>query len=245
MNKINIQRWIDIKTQRENILKLNNDIVYWVYQKIDDYNSITIKLSDNILTCYPNQLENLKWLEENSDISIIDINALRKWEVFFLRWSWNIENPILLSNWVIETMKAKKSDWSYRNHTFTTLRDWWAADKIQRTWVAWRNSFDNLNEEIEREYTEESPFLSQINWVWHIATPNRRNEEEAIKDLVNSIEYFLKNKYNLDRKNEEQEKFIKMFERSFKWIKYEELWNILQEILDNIKDRIIFLKVKN
>jgi len=38
----------------------------------------------------------------------------------------------------------------------------------------------------------------------------------ALSDLETSINYFLKNKYNLDKTNEEHEVFIKMFERSFK-----------------------------
>jgi hypothetical protein len=205
--------------QREELLRLNNDILYWVYEIILNLDEkIQLKLSNNTLTCYPNQLNNLKWLWENPDISILDINALRKWKIEFLVWDESkLSNPVLLSNWVIEIIKAKKQDWTYRNHTYTTLRDWWAADKLQRTWVAGRNSYDNLWEEVEREYTEESPFLSQINWVWTLATPKRENDEEAKKDLITSIEYFLKNKYNLDRTNSEQVKFIKMFERSFKW----------------------------
>jgi hypothetical protein len=32
----------------------------------------------NTLTAYPNQLENLKGLEEHNSINILDLNALRK-----------------------------------------------------------------------------------------------------------------------------------------------------------------------
>jgi hypothetical protein len=253
--------------QREELLKLNNDIIYWVYdiESNQDW-EIKLKLVDDILTCYPNQLTNLKWLKDNKDIVVIDINELRKWKFKILSWKepdyalhWFSENGsfktllddwhtfrvnrnlTLLSSWVIELIKAKKDDWTYRTHTYTSLRDWWAADALQRTWVAGRNSFEDLSEEVEREYTEESTFLSQIDWVWTFATPNRENSEEAKKDLKISVEYFLKNKYNLDRNNEEQAKFISMFERNFNWkLKYEELWKVLREAIEN--ERITFFE---
>lgn len=261
-------RQLTTSEQREELLKLNNDIIYWVYDLLSDKDwKLKLQLVDDILTCYPNQLENLKWLKDNKDIIIIDINALRKWKFNILSWKepdytlhWFSENGsfktelddghtfrvdrnlTLVSSGVIELINAKKADWTYRTHTYSSLRDWWAADAIQRTWVAWRNSFDNLNEEIEREYTEESPFLSKIDWVWTLATPNRENIEEAKKDLQNSIKYFLENKYNLDRNDSKQEEFVKMFERSFKWVKYEELWDILKEVIEN--DRIVFFENK-
>lgn len=251
--------------QREELLKLNNDIIYWVYdiESNQDW-EIKLKLVDDILTCYPNQLQNLKWLKEHKDIIVIDINELRKWNFKIIFWKepdytlrgfsengsfktllddWHTfrvnRNLTLLSSWVIELINAEKADWTYRTHTYTSLRDGWAADALQRTWVAGRNSFENLSEEVEREYTEESPFLSQIDWVWTLATPHRENLEEAKKDLKTSVEYFLKNKYNLDRNNEEQAKFISMFERNFNWkLSYEELGKVLKEVIKN--DKIVF-----
>lgn len=229
-----------VREQREELLKLNNDIIYWVYDLKKSHDGLKFSMREDILTCYPNQLANLKWLEENKDITILDINTLRKWEVKTIFWK-EIENNentklTLLSSWVIELVKMQNSKGWEKIHTFTSLRDGWAADKLQRTWVAGRNSFDNLNEELEREYSEESPFLLKINWVWTLATPDRKNKADAIADLKTSVEYFLKNKYNLDRNNPEQAEFVKMFERSFRWkIKYEELWEILKEIIANNK----------
>lgn len=234
-----------VREQREELLKLNNDIIYWVYDLKDSFNWLKFSMKENILTCYPNQLENLKWLKENKEISILDINSLRKWEIKTIFWK-EVENDknsklTLLSSWVIELVRMQNPNWWERIHTFTSLRDWWAADKLQRTWVAGRNSFDNLNEELEREYSEESPFLLQVDWVWTLATPDRKNKTDAISDLKTSVEYFLKNKYNLDRNNPEQAEFVKMFERSFRWkIKYEELWDILKETITN--NRIEFFE---
>jgi len=228
-----------LQEQREELLSLNNDIIYWVYEKIDDFDGLTLRLSNDTLTCYPNQFPNLKWLNDNWNISILDINSLRKWNIAYLKWNEKqLNSSVLLSSWVIEFIKAKKWDGTYRTHTYTTLRDWWAADALQRTWVAWRNSFSDLNEEVEREYTEESPFLSMIDWKWTLATPKRQDLEMALSDLETSINYFLKNKYNLDKTNEEHEIFIKMFERSFKWIKYDELWDILREVIR--EKRVVF-----
>lgn len=240
-NALTSSNWIkSVREQREELLRLNNDIIYWVYDLKDSFNRLKFSMCENILTCYPNQLANLKWLEENKDITILDINALRKWEVKTIFWK-EVENNentklTLLSSWVIELVKMKNQKGWEKIHTFTSLRDWWAADKLQRTWVAGRNSFDNLNEELEREYSEESPFLLQVDWVWTLATPDRKNKDDATADLKTSVEYFLKNKYNLDRNNPEQTEFVKMFEKSFRWkIKYEELWDILKEIIANNK----------
>lgn len=166
-----------IPKQREKILELNNDIVYWVYNQLkSDKWEIKFQMLNNSLTCYPDKLETLNWLEENSDIIIIDTNELRKWKFKILSWknpdyplhwinengdfkvrtdSWSTMNVYrnlkLLSSWVIELVKVKNIDWKEIIHTYTQLRDWNAVDALQRSWVAGRNSYENLNEEIERE----------------------------------------------------------------------------------------------
>ncbi|MDD4151657.1 MAG: hypothetical protein PHR68_03515 [Candidatus Gracilibacteria bacterium] len=235
------------REQREELLKLNNDIIYGVYNLKDSFNGLKFSMCENILTCYPNQLANLKGLEENKDISILDINSLRKGEIKTI-FGKEIENNetqklTLLSSGVIELIKMKNPKGGEKIHTFTSLRDGGAADKLQRTGVAGRNSFDDLKEELEREYSEESPFLLQLDGVWTLATPDRKNKDDAIKDLKTSIEYFLANKYNLDKNNPEQREFVKMFERSFRGkMKYEELGDILREVIKN--NRIEFFENK-
>lgn len=251
MNNLNLLEKENLATQRENILNLNPDLVFWVYElQENSEKQIILKNIENILTCYPNQLENLAWLKENSDIWILDLNSLRKWEKNFLTnpISKNIseKNLVLLSNWVIEVVKSDYIDKSWkikqRNHFPTTLRDWGAIDINQRTSVAGRNVTSNLFEDLEREYAEESPFLSKKeDWNYYLFTPNNENKEQIISDLKNSVKLFLKNKYNLKRENENDLKSIKLIERSLK-IKYEDLGKILEEIIEN--NRIDFFESK-
>lgn len=145
-----------------------------------------------------------------------------------------INNPVLLSNWVIELVEAKNKNWKIKKHIISTLRDWWAADELQRTTIAGRNSWSDLNEDLEREHIEEAPFL------WYdkdgnLALATIDNSEKAKKILKNSINYFLENKY-LKIWDDNYEAVKKMFERNFPWIQYENLWVELKNIIEN--DRI-------
>lgn len=224
-----------LKEQREELLKLNPDIVYWVYDLIEmEWKNIELSLLENTLCCYPNQLENLKWLDENSDISILDINALRKWWASILKWSnVNINKPILLSCWVIELFNGKRKDWTKSKDFFVlTLRDWWAADQMQRTNTAWRCSWDNLYEESMREHIEEAPFIwKDKNNNYALCIPETPlNNEDSFETIKQAIEWFLSKKYNLDKNNPEDKKMISKFEKKFK-INYAELWPILEEII--------------
>ncbi len=75
LNDINLS----VKEQREELLKLNPDLlagVYCILYKIVE--ELNLELVDNVLTCYPNQLDNLKWLDDNLDITIINLSELRK-----------------------------------------------------------------------------------------------------------------------------------------------------------------------
>ncbi len=283
-----------VSEQREELVSLNPDLLYWVYDIKEDYfkwikydwkenPEIKLEMLEDTLTCYPNQLNNLKWLEENPEILIIDLNELRKWKFKVLSWNshpsinffredWSFKqtlddwhtmninrNLCLLSNWVIELINSKYTEnWETktRQHISTTLRDSWAADIEQRTTVAWRSYSNNLIEDLEAEYTEESPFLWKKNWKYYLFTPNRspkkwirwrimhllKSKDEIIVDLKKSVKRFLNTKYNLDPNNPEDAKKIKQFERTFKWIKYEELWQILQDIINN--NRITFYDSK-
>lgn len=253
MNTINkINENISINKQRENLLNLNPDLVYGVYElKKNSENEMILENREELLTCYPNQFENLNWINEISEIWILDLWVLRKWEIKFLnkdrKESYLWKKLVLVSNWVIEIVKwsYKQQDWEkkQRNHFPTTLRDWWAVDQNQRTSVAWRNTWSNLFEDLEREYAEESPFLGKKeDWNYYLFTPENENKDLVLNDLIESVKSFLKNKYNLDRNNSEHLDSIKLMERSLR-IKYEDLWKILTEIIEN--KRIDFFKSKH
>lgn len=236
-----------LQEQRERLLTLNDDTLVWVYKVIqNDDGKISLQILPDILTCYGNKFPLLKWVDENKDISIIDMDHLRKWKVVFLTENRsNISEAndlILLSNGVIEFLNIEKSTNFSDYHIYTSLRDNAAADKLQRTSVAWRNTNWNLLSELEKEYIEETPFLSQINWVWTLAIPELTNKEEAIDILKKSVQFFLTNKYTLDRNNPEDVPFIDKFEKSFKWsgLSYEQLWTVLQDIIQN--NNIVFFK---
>lgn len=52
----------------------------------------------------------------------------------------------------------------------------------------------------------------------------------------------MQRKYNLNKNNPQDVERIKKFERNFKWIKYEDLWDILKNIIKN--DRIDYFESK-
>lgn len=90
-----------VKEQREELLKLNNDLLYWVYSlKEESDKEFKLDFLENVLTCYPNQLENLKWLDDNNDITILNLGSLRKWSIDLLKW--NILKLITLYYYQIE-----------------------------------------------------------------------------------------------------------------------------------------------
>lgn len=234
LNTLNTIR--SVTEQREELLKLNNDLLFWVYSvKEENGSEYELEFLENVLTCYPNQLENLRWLGDNNDITILNLGALRKWNTEILSGNnVDIENPVLLSNWVIEFVEAKNKNWETKKHLISTLRDGWAADELQRTTTTGRNSWNDLNEDLEREHIEESPFL------WYdsdgnLALATIDDSQEAKDILKESINFFLENKY-LQISDDNYEFVKKMFERNFPWIKYENLWKELQNIIDH--DRI-------
>lgn len=222
-----------IKEQREELLKLNQDLLAWVYSLVEENNwELKLELVNNVLTCYPNHFEELKLLKNNKDITIINLWALRKWKVEVFSWN-NIEdnNLVLLSNWVIEIVEAQNKDLEIKKHLISTLRDWWAADELQRTTTTGRNYSDNLDEDLEREHIEESPFL-WYDKEGNLALATINNSVESIEILKESIKFYLDRKY-LKYWDKNYEFAKKNFERNFPWIKYDDLWDILNDIINN------------
>ena len=150
---------LTINEQREKLLTENPDKLFGVYSLIQDEEcNMELKLIEDVLTLYPNQLESITWLD-TSDIRLLDINQLRKGEAVSIEGGvTDIKNPILLSGWVIEIYWATTQAWP-RDHILLTLRDGATVDNLAYTSIAWRNTGENLLEEAEREQAEESPFL--------------------------------------------------------------------------------------
>jgi len=223
---------LSITKQREHLLESNNDLIYWVYfLKKNNDDLVELVLLENVLTCYKNQFENLKWLKDCDNITILDLYELRKWNISELKWKYNIfDNPILLSNWVIEIIEITSKNLKVKQKCLvSTLRDDNAWFSKQRTSIAWRCIWNDLNLDLMREYIEESPFIwYDKDGNFALATVDNSNESKKI--LKNSINYFLKNKY-LKKWNKNYEDVKKNFERVFKWIKYDELDKILNNII--------------
>lgn len=233
MSLDNINNISSIQEQREELLKLNTDLLAWVYTLVEEEsNSMKLDLVDNILTCYPNHFDELKWLENSSDITIINLWALRKWNIEVFRWG-NIDKTdlVLLSNWVIEIIEAKDNKWNTNKHLISTLRDGWAADSLQRTTTAGRNYWNDLNEDLEIEHIEESPFL-WYDKEWNFSLASIDNSKESIEILKESINFYLDRKYL--KSWDDNYDFVKnTFERNFPWVKYNDLDNLLKDIIDN------------
>ena len=326
-----------ILNQRNKLLRLNPDLVFWVYN-IDNFDDHWYDLSviNEMLTCYPNQLDNLNGLDQNSDITIVNLWALRKWKIEVISWKdiLDIDKPVLLSNGVLDYIESysfiepaidtykkmlrametifdesfkndlctddfdkeeikelcaenkKEHDdlihsiekstkkemyeeltgdlyswivWSIANrgsdhiddltsmleeelwlmiekikvnkHFITTLRDWWAADNLMRTTTAWRNTWEDLNEEIEVELMWEAPFLWK-NKKWEYVLAVHSTSDDKISFLEESVTNFIERKHlsNWDDNYNEKKK---LFERNFKWVNYNNLPKILSDIIEN------------
>ena len=229
--------------QREYLQALNPDKLAWVFDVELKYLwDFELKTLPNILACYPNQLNDgqielpedfPKW-----NIVIVDMWALRKWNIEVIAWNnsslQNIKKPVLLSPWVIEYWEDKTS---WKKYTQTVLRDWGQmnhsagitslADANERTTAAWRNFSWKLREDLEMENAEESPFLMQDSeWNYVLVTHDLGYQ----KSLIASIRNFLENKY-LQPNQEWFQEVKRAFEIKFKWVKYEDLWDILRNII--------------
>ena len=236
---------LSILEQRELLQSTNPDKLAGVFDLVWEDQEKWYELSNNrnTLCCYPNQLEDgqIQLPEDfnNWEIVILDMWALRKWEVKVIAWSSDklpeeMKNPILLSPWVIEYWQSEGG----KKYTQTVLRDGWKlnsskwitnlADANQRTTTAGRNFSGSLYGDLEVENAEESPFLMKSEkWEYVLVMPDLKNKEH----LVASIENFLKSKY-LSPESENYEEVKTKFEVKFKWASYDDLWKILQQIIE-------------
>lgn len=229
--------YLTVNEQRERLLRENTDKLFGVYSLIRDEEwTIELKLMEDMLTLYPDELENIIWLDP-SDIKLLDINKLRKGDAVTLNGKIvTIENPILLSGWVIEVYWAKTHTWT-RDHVLLTLRDGAVVDRLAYTSIAWRNIGADLLDEVEREQAEESPFLlkdTQGNYVLGV----RSIRSAFIETLENSIKTWKENiqryKWENSRVQElgEAEKFVKTLFPAIKW------WlTMMIQILEDIIER--------
>ncbi len=238
---------VSVLEQRESLQERNPDKLAWVFSNLSLENQeggFKLVNLENVLCCYPNQLEDWQidlWDDfSQSDIVILNMWALRKWEIEVIAWDKNklpkdMENPVLLSPWVIEYWEWKKS----KKYVQTVLRDGWKmnasawitslADANQRTTTAGRNFSGKLHEDLDIENAEESPFLMRDEEGFFVLVmPDLENKHH----LISSIEGFLENKY-LSPEAENFKEVKKKFERKFKWVKYEKLGPILEWIIKN------------
>lgn len=236
---------LTVKEQRERLQQENLDALAWVFDLVHESSSEGFCLFDtkNILACYPNQL--IDWqirLPEdfwNGKIVIVDMWALRKWNIKVIAWNSEniprINHPVLLSPWVIEYYEGE----NWKKYTQTVLRDgwqsnsssWvkWLADANERTTTAGRNFSWKLWDDLEMENAEESPFLMKdAEWNYFLVTHDI-NYKSA---LIASMQNYLQKKY-LTSDNPNFETVKRAFEFKFKWVKYEELWDILKWIIEN------------
>ncbi|MDD5213893.1 MAG: HAD hydrolase family protein [Candidatus Gracilibacteria bacterium] len=228
-NLNNVNQNNSIHEQREKLLVLNSDLLFGVYslKSYDEFKQeIKLELSQNTLTCYPNQIQNIKGLKENSEISILDLNELRKGKIKLLHGKEvSIINPILLSGGVSEYIESNKG----KKHIFTSLRDNGSIDGFQRTVTGGRCTGYNLVNEAKKEHIEECPFLGK-NFAGEYVLATISMDSNDLEILINSINFFLENKFN-KKADSNYEKVVKMFERNFPGIKYEELGDILRDIV--------------
>ena len=225
----------NIDEQMELLLLNNYDKLYWVYSIIENSKShLKLQCEKNILTCYPNQFNNLKWLDNAPDINIIDLIELRKWNIKFLKKSKesiNISNLklTLLSNWVFETIKWENNKWETNEHLYSNVRDGWNIDNFLRTPIWWRAYWNDINKSLTTEHIEETPFIWYDD-LWNISLATVSTDDEAIEILEKSINNYIKNKI-LKPWDNQYDQVKKIFDRNFRPLKYEDLEDILKSII--------------
>jgi len=228
-------KWNSIREQKNLLLELNPDRVFWVYTtKINSWSNIELELSENILVCFENQLQNLKGLSDCEDITLLNLKDFSQGQVSVLAWNTpaeaiDIDSLSMASGWVIEFFQSE-TQWEIDGeqiknlHMITTLRDGGSTSENQRTTTAGRITGENIAEEIEREHVEEAPFLWKLNGQYCICISSSTPENR--ETLYASIENFLEHKYFPKDKEK-----AKLFEASFSGIKYRDLWAILKNIV--------------
>lgn len=215
-----------LEEQREALLSLNYDKVYSVYELIQENESfIEFECLPMCLVAFENQISKLQWLEQAPDITIIDLKALTEWYIKVLSGPSLpkfLRKIVMCSGGMIDFFVWTNKNWEKNIHMLTSLRDANAGTSLnQRTTVAGRCVWENIRNNIEIETAEESPFLWKINDQFYLAIWN--NNFDYLKASIRS---YLENKYNPSNPE-----LKKMFERWLRWLKYEDLWKILEEIL--------------
>jgi len=227
----------DVKYQRENLLELNQDLVFWVYELVNEWEDvIETRLIENALLCYPNQLENLKWLKANNDVNILDLKEYMSWKIVFLKKTNNEldldeEKICYVWVWVLELIKSR---WKNKKlHHSVTQRDSWANDIWLYTPVSWRWIWKNIDQESAREYIEErSIFWSN----WKLYIPNLDilwlNSSESLKIAHIALVSFFTNKlWTLST-------YKTTFEKRF-WMSIEEFYKKLEYFIYNLDESFL------
>ncbi|MCP4523948.1 MAG: hypothetical protein GY828_07065 [Candidatus Gracilibacteria bacterium] len=225
MHNLHTIHHISVREQREKIFQNNPDIVYGVYKQLQQNNNeIYLELVTDIITCHPDQFENLRIADECCDIKIVDLTCLQKGNINLLQGSGNIENPeelLLVSNDVLEYIEGS----SGKKHVITTR-----SRNNNQTDSEKRNLGSHLTQEIEREHYEEGPFLGKNKdgqYCLAIAggNPNGWNYTKE------SISYWLEQVYNLDSSDEKNKDFIHSIEKNLPGVTYNEIPEILGNIM--------------
>ena len=233
---------MNIEEQREKLLKDNPDKLLSIFEFDWNLDNPNFNFHAHILACYRSHYDNW-WLSlpddfENWKIIIIDLAAIREKRIEIIRWNTSnissdidLENLVLFSAGVLEYYESN----TWTKHIQLVQRDWWTNNQqtIAQwafTITHWGNFSWNLREDLEVELSEESPFLMKdINWIYFLVTHSL--DTDKIEQLIASIEYFLENKY-LWESDENYQNTKKLFERKFRWVKYDELWDILRTIIE-------------
>lgn len=227
-NKPSENTSISLEQQRETLLSLNYDKLYGVYELLEETDSaLEFHLLKNCLVAFENQIPNLQWLWQVPDMTIIDLKSLSEWNIKVLHWpviEKQSKKIVMCSGWMIDFFVWTSKTGEKHIHMLTSLRDANAGVSLnQRTTVAGRCLWENVRKDIEIETAEEAPFLWKINGEFYLAVWN-----DNFDYVKGSILSYLENKY--DTNNSELKK---MFERWLRGMKYEDLWEILRQIVEN------------
>lgn len=216
-----------LEQQRETLLSLNYDKLYWVYELLEDTDTnLEFHLLKNCLVAFENQIPNLNGLKDAPDMTIIDLKSLTEGKIKVLHGpGFEQENRkiVMVSGGMIDFFVAQNKKGENNVHMLTSLRDANATSVNQRTTVAWRCLWENVRKDIEIETAEEAPFLWKINGEFYLAVGN-----DNFEYVKGSILSYLETKYNPTNPE-----LKKMFERWFRGIKYEDVGEILRNIAES------------
>lgn len=244
MNSKNIIYQKNISEQKEDLLKINKNIFYWVYEVIEDSDKkIIIKNIEEVLACDPKNFNNIKWLRDNNDMIIIDLLEFKKWNIKFLnkkfyKNKYKNRKLKLFSNWIIELGKIDQSE---KKEFFTEKFQILSNNNLKKE--NWINLSNNLKSELEKENYDNSPFIwKKEDWKYYLFIKEWKDDFIEKMNLLRNCTNFLTYWKKLDRNNFKDLENIKKFENSTN-IKYEEINKILDEIMR--KWRIEFYKVSD